>query len=263
MPKMSPPQAINRTRAEGAAWKVWDTYGFAHPRDVPLIELAREKKIVVRGGGLKGAEARLVRMGDRGILRVKDQRLDTGRSRFAISHELGHWLLHTGGQGFTCSAKDMRDYKERPQEAEANIFASHLLMPATFVRPFVAARDISMKTAADLATDCNVSLTAASLRMMEMSKYECVLVFSRDRHVVWWSSSTDRFGIWLESKQRLKRDTVAYHLGEADKGDFTEEDVPFDSWFLHYDRPNTPTITEQSQYLSSAQGTLSLLILAE
>ena len=147
-------------------------------------------RVEVRGGGLKGAEARLIRMGDRGIVRVKDMMLDSGRSRFAISHELGHWLIHTQSQGFTCSASDLRDYKERPEEAEANIFASNLLMPTSFVQGFIASRDVSMKTASEMASDFNVSLTAASIRMMQFSKFDCVLVFSQERQVCWWLSNT-------------------------------------------------------------------------
>jgi len=212
---------------------------------------------------LKGAEARLVRVGDSGIVRVKDSNVYSPRSRFAISHELGHWLIHSDSQGFNCTSEDLRDYKKKPQEAEANIFASHLLMPAEFVCPFVAARDIGMKTALEMADECNVSLTSASIRMMEMSKYECLLVFSRDRQVVWWVSSTDRYGIWLESKQRISRDSIAYHLGETDRGDFSEEEVPFDAWFLHYERSEVPSLTEQSRYLAGAHGTLTLLTLAD
>ena len=31
------PREINRIRAEGAAWKIWDAYGFEHPRNIPLM----------------------------------------------------------------------------------------------------------------------------------------------------------------------------------------------------------------------------------
>lgn len=256
-------RAINKTRAEGAAWKIWDTYGFGHPRQIPLIGLAHERNVIVKGGGLLGAEARLVRVGDTGILRVKNLALNTGRSRFAIAHELGHWILHLESQGFTCSSQDLRDYRKRPEEAEANIFASYLLMPLPFVKEFIASRDVSMRTASEMAEDFNVSLTAASIRMMQFCKHDCVLVFSKKGCVQWWVSRADRFGIWLESKQPLSCDSTAFHLNDSDPGEFQEDDVPFESWFRHYDHAHTPLLTEQSKYLAATGGTLTLLAIAD
>ena len=63
------------------------------------------------------------------------------RRRFTIAHELGHWFLHQREQTslFCRQAQVEDDAKEErpplpPIEAEANLFAAALLMPAEMVR---------------------------------------------------------------------------------------------------------------------------------
>ena len=257
---MATNSAANKVRAEGEAWRIWDHYGFSHPSGLPLVELAASRNLKIRTGGLPGARARLVRVGDSGIIRLRDEDIYTGAARFAISHEMGHWALHKESQGFVCDAQDLRDYRKSPQEAEANIFAAELLMPKQFVAPLLRRKGVSMHAAQAMAEEFNVSLTSASIRMMNLSRDTCGLVFSKNRQVQWWVSSTDAFGIWLGSKQPLSIDSAAYHLGDADRGSFdVEEDVPFAAWFPNSPRSGDPATSEQSCYLRAAGGVLTLL----
>ena len=56
-----------------------------------------------------------------------------GRRNFTLAHELGHYLLHRQlhPQGLQCTNRNMADWDEARNkiEAEANTFASYLLMP--------------------------------------------------------------------------------------------------------------------------------------
>ena len=112
-------------RAGGAAFKLSREYGFAHPRDIRLEDIAMDRGVLVIVGGISGCEGRLVRKGKKGIIRVSDAIPEVGRQRFAIAHELGHWELHDSTQWFVCSAADLRDYERSAIETEANTFASH------------------------------------------------------------------------------------------------------------------------------------------
>lgn len=64
------------------------------------------------------------------------------RRRFTISHELGHWCLHSTGGAVWCRsqavdpADDAAEARPAypPEESEANEFAAALLMPAHLVR---------------------------------------------------------------------------------------------------------------------------------
>ncbi len=56
------------------------------------------------------------------------------RQRFSIAHEIGHLLLHPLGQLLRDESFAPTD---KPQEIEANEFASHLLMPLWLLEPLI------------------------------------------------------------------------------------------------------------------------------
>ena len=125
-------------RAKAAAFKLSKRYGFLHPAQMTLEDIAWDRGVVIAPGSLDGSEARLVRKGKRGIIRVRAGAGEVGRRRFGIAHELGHWEQHEESQWLACSAADLRDYKKSPEEAEANTFAAELLMPEGVCRDLVA-----------------------------------------------------------------------------------------------------------------------------
>ena len=78
------------------------------------------------------------------------------RRRFTIAHELGHWVLHQGGQSsLFCrhASVEAPEAGERqpldPIEEEANHFAANLLMPAPLIaREYERDRDFGRLCAA-------------------------------------------------------------------------------------------------------------------
>ena len=82
------------------------------------------------------------------------------------------------------------------------------------LRPLILESDPSLQTARLIADQFNVSLTAAAIRMLLETRHECFLVVSKAKRVQWWLSSSDRFGLWLESQQPLTAESLAYHLTE-------------------------------------------------
>ena len=62
-----------------------------------------------------------------------------GRKRFAIAHEIGHWILHRDiSQINACTDADMIDrYKASVPEVEASSFAAELLMPQAAFAPLL------------------------------------------------------------------------------------------------------------------------------
>jgi len=256
---MNRPVAGNVIRAQGTAFRILDLYGFRHPRQIDVYALAVDRGVCVKSGALSGCEARLVRVGSRGVIRVRDAEIGSPRARFSVSHELGHWELHADTQAFICTSEKLRDYKANPQESEANSFASELLMPTSMVRPIIESHEPSLATARNIASEFNVSVTAAAIRMFLETRHECFLVLSQHGHVNWWISGSERYGIWLESKQPLQPLSVAYHL---DPGTARElETVPSEAWFLHLPSPEKVEITEDSMCLGNTGFVLSLLTL--
>lgn len=103
------------------------------------------------------------------------------RQRFTKAHELGHFMLHRGGNLFI--DKDFKTMMYRPsagvpssewQEWEANEFAACILMPEELVKEEVKKIQIDYADDSDnswieqLAEKFNVSVSAMSIRMSRL-----------------------------------------------------------------------------------------------
>lgn len=118
----------------------------------------------------------------------------SGRIRFTLAHEFGHYLLHRTRfpDGLECSQEDVLrwDSEYETVEAEANAFASGLLMPLNDFRSQIKERDVpSLDDLGACANRYGVSLTAAVLRWLEYTSRRAVLVVSRDGFIKWARSS--------------------------------------------------------------------------
>lgn len=96
-----------------------------------------------------------------------------GRRRFAVGHELGHFLIPTHnpvkGDQFLCSREDMRRWSAKEKdtyarmEVEANRFSALLLMPPKHLRAMIGKfRDPNLAQVVDVAGHFDVSKDAAA-----------------------------------------------------------------------------------------------------
>ena len=110
---------------------------------------------------LKGSESGRIYAIDGYPYVVVNDNESVQRIRFTIAHELGHYLLgHLGPD----NANLNREYGNiKPiQETEADMFAARLLSPACVLW------GINAYTAEQIASVCNISLTAAGYRAERM-----------------------------------------------------------------------------------------------
>ena len=82
--------------------------------------------------------------------------LGSGRDRYTIAHEIGHWLLHDLKSISLARSTFANTPKYCQPEWQANEFASHLLMPRELIRN---------KEVQTIMTECGVSNEAASIQM--------------------------------------------------------------------------------------------------
>lgn len=94
------------------------------------------------------------------------------RQRFTLAHELGHLCLHTGKALYVDHVPRFRDVKSsqavEPEEIEANLFASELLMPEDLLTRDIQAMkdDLITRDAIDkLAKRYRVSPEAMRVRL--------------------------------------------------------------------------------------------------
>ena len=86
--------SYKNTMAEREAEWLWRLYGITKPEELILEDLAFVRNVIVTEGVLDKMEARLLRRGDKGLIRIRKDIFYLGQKRFAIAHELGHWELH-------------------------------------------------------------------------------------------------------------------------------------------------------------------------
>ncbi len=139
----------NLVKAKGAAFKLHQEFGVRRPVDIRVEDIAMAKNVFVAEDELGGAEARLIREGSIGMVRINASIAEPGRKRFAASHELGHWQMHEKGN-YVCTPADMADYQKSPRETEANTFAAEFLMPTFLFRPLCANKAASLELVEEL-----------------------------------------------------------------------------------------------------------------
>lgn len=130
-----------------------------------------------------------------------------GRINFTLGHELGHYLLHRhlSPDDFRCSSRDMLDWKsEHGQiEAQANTFASFLLMPLDDFREQIRSQEITMALMRHLSDRYEVSITAGILKWLGITDKRAMIVVSKDGFIDWaWGSKRlFKSGIYYRARQ--------------------------------------------------------------
>lgn len=236
------------------------------PGEILIEEIAFSQGAVVRYEPLAGADGRLVRFGDRGVIRVRDDIPEPGRRRFVIAHELGHLLLRHGSDILRlCDEQDLLEWAkgQRPYENDANEFAAELLMPEEFCRPRCQTGDPSLKVIEALADEFQTSLTTTAIRYVGFSTDRCAVVISQKGHIR-WSRCSPSFPYWLLRRGPLHGYTYAIDCLEGRPVPDRMGQVSATAWLPGLKRHAERTVWEQSRVVSRRLGVvLSLLWLPE
>lgn len=162
-----------------------------------------------------------------------------GRIRFTLAHELGHFLLHLGTQdSFQCSEEAVLQTGsiEQQIEAEADAFASQLLMPLPQLRAMTGGRPADFEVLSRASSLFGVSLTSVCLRWIRATTESAVLVLSRDGFIDWAVSSdlARRNGAFFKYRQQtveLPSSSAAADPGIASCK--AGSVIPLNTWFEH------------------------------
>ena len=190
-----------------------------------------------------------------------------GRKRFTIAHEFGHYLLHRNNQDrFECGDDDIETGGSSDDDIEthADKFASTLLMPLDDFRIQVHGHPLSFDLLGHCADRYGVSLTAATLRWMEIADQRAVLVASRDDHMLWAKSNEAAYksGAVFATRKRtisLPRDALAH--SDNCTGVPQKQEVLANIWFPR--EPSYVQMTEMTKIAGNYDYTLSLLLMPQ
>jgi hypothetical protein len=185
----------SRARGRAAAQAVVDRFAIRTPADIRLEAIAWMFGAQIVDGGLTGAAARLLRVGDRGRIRLSSALGAVGVRRFSVAHELGHLVLAHASRGISvCQDIAIRGTHASNEhhselEAEAHGFAAELLMPERIVVELIAGRRPSVAIARAVASAFQTSLEASAIRMVELAHLPCAAVYVEGDSIEWASCS--------------------------------------------------------------------------
>lgn len=186
--------------------------------EIDVEDIAAFHRLFVVEGELDGAEGRSVTHAGAGIIRIRTRIAQIERRRFIIAHEIGHCILHKTGSVKPCSEGDLFRYEEGSREAEANWFASELLMPGLLFGPHCDTPAPSFAAVKGVARVFRTTLTATSIRFAQLTSERCAVVWSEAGKVKWAVRSPD-FPGWVERGRVL-----SHHSHAADV--FANKPVP-------------------------------------
>lgn len=273
---MPGPEVWTPQKAAIRLTKICDFFSQAHgvprfPVDVPKLALetaevfnwsdpiAKVDAVDIKGfdGALFANEAR-----SRWMLLYNNGLESLGRIRFTQAHELGHYILHRLKRDeFKCSSDDMLSWEDKNIEAEADLFASFLLMPLNDFRNQLTT-SVDFEVLRHCAMRYGVSLTAAALKWIQCTEESAVLILSCDGFMKWAfpSATARKNGAFFRTRNgavEIPAGSLAASLTIAQERQGVE--LPASLWFPHADR--SASVREMKIQSEKYEYTMTLLCL--
>jgi hypothetical protein len=183
---------------------------------------------------LEGASAQLIRLDDLVQIVLPTRITDYCARRFAIMHELYHFLKRHPSPSPTmmCKPKWMRrgDETLHVHEIGSNGFSGAVLLPEFMLRKRCEVSPVSLDVPWRIAKEFDVSILTSAIRFAELSSERCAAVFS-ERGRVKWVAASPTFTRKIAKGQRVDPNSVAYDFHATGKLDEREQPVPAGAWF--------------------------------
>ena len=215
-----------------------DALDLTHPQQIDLEAIAHNCHLKIRYSPLDGCAANILGIGDRGIITI-DEASSTGRQRFSLAHEIGHWIYDRGRGMNVCKTTDMGTTwtgKKRfnPIERRANVFAAELLLPRKWFIDAASGQPVSFETVEKLGRVFQSSRTATALRLVELGDSPSMLLFfDQSRSLKRFSVSKDLVDQLYPHKLLSKTTHAWKELIDNGYTSAKSEQVDGDEWINH------------------------------
>lgn len=202
----------------------------------------------------------LCRKGEKAAILINNACDYIPRINFTKAHELGHFFLKHKGDKFECTTQDMktRDKVNKPQEVEANRFASSFLLPKDTIELLLDDDIFDISTISEIASSYMVSLSVATLRVVPLLKGVWCAIWTKDGIVEWVVKSPAFNFKVIPSGEQIKSGSVAYKCYSENfqpyKGEYIR--VSGDCWIKS---PPMDDVLELTRPLGNYNATLSLI----
>lgn len=183
---------------------------------------------------LDGAAAQLVRIEDIVQIVLPARITDYCARRFAIMHELYHYLKRHPSLSpkMMCKPKWLRggDRHLHVFEQGSNAFAGAALLPEFLLRKRCEISPVSLEVPWQISKEYDVSILTSAIRFVELSSERCAAVFSKDG-VVQWIARSKTLTRRIAETQRIHRDSLAWDYQSTGRLDERDQPVPAGAWF--------------------------------
>lgn len=230
--------------------------GIRDPEDLDIEAIAEYCGATIRYKPLYGCEARIIGYRGRAIITI-NQNSWRGRQRFSGGHELGHWMCDRNEIGFRCEYQSyVHGWFVANPEAQANRFASDLLLPVWMFRPRARGLPVIFESVRTLADTFKMSLTSTAIRLVEHGWLPSMLVCNSPQKRVWFVATPEVSGrLWPLA--RPGKGSLAFSLLNNVSEKKGPIDVRCDHWINH---PHADRYWIKEDSLRLKEGTvLSLL----
>lgn len=249
-------------------------YCVTKPEELNLTKIANAEHIIVEEGRLETHQGRIVYANNHGLIKIRQDIREESQKRFVLAHELGHYFnegvnLLNGKErkhlyGFRgCTNKDFNFYEGlRNHEAEANIFASELLMPKEWFLEFTGRKSICVKLLQDVTKKFGVSLTAAAIKYAETGAFPTAVILSQNCEVK-WTCINEYFPFkYIPKGYRVNSSSIAYEYFAGNEINTEPDIVTPDAWFredFEYARNPNILLYEQNIVMENYKTVLTIL----
>ena len=195
-------------------------------------KIAEMKGITVKEDYLEGCSGMLLVVGNGALISVNSRIRESGRKRFTVAHELGHFYMPVhiarSKTSFECSEDDIDNFGGNSKESDVNAFAAELLMPEELFRARIKLEDLTYELLQKLTKDFDTSLTATAIRFVELNS-SYALVCSQDSKIKWFFRGED-FPYYVDSTGTLSESSVAIDSYKEKELPKSFEPVPASAW---------------------------------
>jgi hypothetical protein len=206
--------------------------GARTPDQIDPIETAKELGIEVTFGHLKGATARIFRVGSKARIRVSDDIVKEGRRRTSITHEVGHFALghELPAEGDAASwFKASCEYRSKRDERDADILAIEHLTPAPMVEPYCCVTPVDLHAVNAIERVFTASPVMSAMRFAELSPEACAAVYS-ERGVIKWMKPSRTFPTHVDGGTSVARESIASGFFENGRLIDVPARIPASAW---------------------------------
>jgi hypothetical protein len=218
--------------ARAAALRVLDRCNIKCLDQIDLDVIAESLGAEIVNGDLDGAMGSLIRIGPHAKIRISDRVTDIGGQRFTGGHEIGHIVCdppRRDGDQLTELLCNPFERSRKAPERVASVFASELLMPEPWLKPYCTVPCITLGLARAIADECTTSLLASAMRVIELSPESCAVAYSVYGRVKWVKRSAS-FPDWIPRGRRLDPLSAAAEYARTGKLDHGVHVVGADAW---------------------------------